>query len=110
MSHYWTSDDAQEFRALQLADWIEDLAKFPAHHVATAVAEWRQTQSRRPTPADIIKIIGRIQQTSNARRLAGPSGITPERRAEFAAYEAEWKEKFRLGDKYRKSLARPIEP
>src|SRR5260221_8727317 len=56
MSHYWTSDDAQEFRALQLADWLEDLCEFPAHIVATACRTWRQTQPRRPTIAEMREL------------------------------------------------------
>lgn len=38
---------------MQIGDWLDDLAEFPAQDVATACAEWRQTQQRRPIAYEI---------------------------------------------------------
>lgn len=56
MSHYWTADDPIEARREQVRDWIEDLVEFGPATVADACREWRRTQSRRPTPADIRRL------------------------------------------------------
>ncbi|MDE2097132.1 MAG: hypothetical protein KGL39_07790 [Patescibacteria group bacterium] len=44
-------------RALQVADWLEDLGEFAAADVAAACLEWRRSETKRPTIADIRKII-----------------------------------------------------
>lgn len=41
---------------MQMSDWLEDLAEFSAVDVAAACKEWRQHQTRRPTPAEIRKL------------------------------------------------------
>ncbi len=56
LSHYWTAADSPEFRKLQMNDWLDDLSPFPAMFVAEACKDWRQTQTRRPTPAEILKL------------------------------------------------------
>ena len=53
LAHYWTTNEPQEVRRAIAEDWLEDLGEFPAEVVEAACREWRQTQSRRPTPADI---------------------------------------------------------
>ena len=40
-------------RAMQMGDWIEDLHEFAASYVADACQEWRRSQSKKPTIADI---------------------------------------------------------
>lgn len=50
-----------------MADWLEDLAEFAAPHVAEACKEWRRTQSKRPTPADIRKLALQHQSDHGAR-------------------------------------------
>lgn len=42
---------------MQIGDWLEDLAEFPAQYVALACAEWRQTQQNRPLPYDIRVLV-----------------------------------------------------
>lgn len=81
MSHYWTADDPIESRREQIIDWIEDLIEFGAAAVADACREWRQTQSRRPTPADIRKlcIAEQIRQReAEIRFLPPPAKPEPE--------------------------------
>ena len=56
MQHYWTGDDPVAARKAQIADWIEDLREFPLASVENALREWRQTQAKRPTIADIRKL------------------------------------------------------
>jgi hypothetical protein len=46
-------------RQAQIEDWVDDLVGFPLGKVEDALTEWRQSESRRPTPADIRKIITR---------------------------------------------------
>ena len=56
MSHYWTAADPVQTRQAQLEDWLDDLVEFGPAAVAEACREWRRTQSRRPTPADIRRL------------------------------------------------------
>ncbi len=53
LNHYWTADDDPAMRRVQAEDWINDLVEFEAEDVQNACREWRQNQTRRPTPADI---------------------------------------------------------
>lgn len=56
MNHYWTDNDHLATRQAQVEDWIEDLGEFPIGFVEEACREWRQTETRRPTPAAIRKL------------------------------------------------------
>src|SRR5579863_88799 len=56
MSHYWTAADSPEIRSLQMDDWLNDLGDYPAMFVTEACKRWRETQTHRPTPADIIRL------------------------------------------------------
>jgi hypothetical protein len=56
ISHYWTANEDHRLRAAQINDWLDDLEPFPVKIVADACVDWRQNNSRRATPADIIKI------------------------------------------------------
>ncbi len=63
MGHYWTADDHPAARQAQIEDWLEDLDEFDVAIVRAACREWRQTQSRRPTPADIrFLAIGEVRR------------------------------------------------
>ncbi len=53
LGHYWTADDDPASRRAQAEDWIDDLVEFEVGDVQNACREWRQSQTRRPTPADI---------------------------------------------------------
>jgi hypothetical protein len=53
LSHYWTSADPPAARQLQIEDWIEDLVEFSDEAVEAACRGWRQSETRRPTPAEI---------------------------------------------------------
>lgn len=55
--HYWTADDDAISRRLQVADWIQDLMEFPIGAIQGAIITWRRSQTKRPTPADIRKLI-----------------------------------------------------
>lgn len=56
LSHFWTADDPPAMREAQIGDWIEDLIQFGPDTVSRACGEWRRTQSKRPTIADIRKL------------------------------------------------------
>lgn len=59
-----------------MEDWIEDLMEFDPEIVEGACREWRQTERRRPTPADI-----RLLAIAEQRRLH-PALPAPEPREE----------------------------
>ena len=67
MNHYWTAADPPAVRQAQLDDWLEDLVEFGPELVRLACVEWRQENSRRPTPADI-----RLLAIREQRRRAPP--------------------------------------
>ena len=69
LSHYWVADDSEEAREAQIADWIEDLIEFGPTLVAEALKDWRQTESRRPTIAQVrTRCIG-LQSEARERGL-----------------------------------------
>jgi hypothetical protein len=57
LAHYWTPDTDPAAQRAQILDWIADLKEFPVGAVEGAIVTWRRTQSRRPAPADIRKLI-----------------------------------------------------
>lgn len=64
LSHYWTADDDPLIRQAQLKDWINDLCDFPIVDIIHACEEWRRAQTKRPTIADIRKILLQWQTES----------------------------------------------
>ena len=70
MAHYWTADETATVRREQTEDWLEDLVEFGPGIVAAACREWRQTQHRRPTPADIRTLCIAEQHAEREHRLA----------------------------------------
>ena len=77
LSHYWTADDPPEIRALQMADWLDDLCEFPAPAVAKACETWRRTERKRPTPADIRSMVMRWQAEAQAERMKAEAARRP---------------------------------
>jgi hypothetical protein len=57
LSHYWTTDDDRATRRAQIHNWIEDLKEYPLGAVEGALITWRRSQTKRPTPADIRRLI-----------------------------------------------------
>lgn len=53
MSHYWAANEDPRLRAAIAADWLDDLREFDAEWVRAACRDWRRSQSKRPTIADI---------------------------------------------------------
>jgi hypothetical protein len=68
LNHYWTADDHPAMRREQGADWIEDLVEFPVECIDEACREWRRTQNKRPTPADIRALAAADQQRRAERQ------------------------------------------
>jgi len=69
LAHYWTADDNEVARKLQIAGWIEDLVEFGPTLVNEALGDWRRTESHRPTIAQIrARCIG-LQSEAAERRL-----------------------------------------
>jgi hypothetical protein len=57
LNHYWTDNDHLATRQAQIEDWLADLGEFPAGAIEAAIITWRRNERRRPTPADIRKLI-----------------------------------------------------
>lgn len=81
MGHYWAADTPIEIRRELARDWLEDLREFGAEIVNIACRQWRQAQSRRPTPAD-IRLLCIAEQRSRNERIALPAPLVePEQEA-----------------------------
>ena len=80
MFHYWVADETPAVRSVQLEDWLEDLSEFSTAAVAAACREWRQTKSKRPTPADIRKlcIVTQKQRRETEAKALPPPVRQPE--------------------------------
>lgn len=85
MLHFWAPQELSDgARKAMAADWIADLREFGPDIVSRACGEWRRTQSKRPTIADIRKLCVEDQ------RLQPPFDV-----------RAEWNDNWR--DAYAKS-------
>ena len=69
LNHYWTGDDPAAVRKTQIADWLEDLREFRLAIIENAIREWRRTETRRPTIADIRKLCCAAAFAEQERRL-----------------------------------------
>lgn len=73
LSHYWVATEEVDLRKAQLEDWLTDLAPFGPDAVAEACARWRIRETRRPTPADIVKLAADVQrELAEIRAATGP--------------------------------------
>lgn len=54
LSHYWQPDEPPEMIAARLNDWTDDLSGFPQWAITAACKRYRQGETRRPVPADIV--------------------------------------------------------
>lgn len=61
LSHYWVGIENDALRRRLLGEWLYDLEAFSAANVVSSCTEWRRTQHRRPTPADIIALCREVQ-------------------------------------------------
>jgi hypothetical protein len=57
MNHYWTDRDHLATRQAEIEDWLDDLVEFPTGAIEGAIITWRRNERRRPTPADIRRLI-----------------------------------------------------
>jgi hypothetical protein len=57
MNHYWTDRDHLATRQAEIEDWLDDLVEFPLGAIEGAIITWRRNERRKPTPADIRKLI-----------------------------------------------------
>lgn len=69
IAHYWLPNEDQAMLRAKYEDWLEDLREFPARIVAGACREWRRSATRRPTPADIIRL---CREATPRRRPTAP--------------------------------------
>jgi hypothetical protein len=60
LAHYWVGAMPDGLQSVIAADWIEDLAGFPAHVVDEACRRWRRSEERKPTPAQILDSCERL--------------------------------------------------
>ena len=75
LSLYWQPSDDERVRKAALAAWIDTLCEFPMWAVDEAMADWRNNQTNRPTPAHIrqrcIQLTGEVH-AAIARASAEP--------------------------------------
>src|SRR6185437_6725921 len=76
LAHYWTPNDSPELRKLVAADWMSDLKEFPADVVSAACQDWRRSEARRPTPADIRKRCWEVMPKPAAKVESDPAPPT----------------------------------
>lgn len=69
LAHYWASDEPPALRRVIADDWLDDLREFNPLIVALACREWRRTQTRRPTPAD-VRALCIAEERERAERTA----------------------------------------
>jgi hypothetical protein len=92
LAFYWQD---REFDDYVLAEqgklWCDDLAGFPRPVLERALTEWRKTQPRRPSPADIIALCRKYApRPPVVAQLEAPERrTTPEERERIAAMVAE---------------------
>jgi hypothetical protein len=101
MNHYWTSDDPIAMRQAQIEDWIDDLIEFPLHAIEEAIREWRQTQTRRPTPAQIRSLAVAAQRASRPLPRSREPVNSVEQQADRTEYHASLKWRYRVAAAYR---------
>lgn len=85
MAHYWVANESPKLRAALAADWLDDLAEFHESIVAMACRDWRQTETRRPTPAEIRKLCLEVTRVYEPP----PKPAPPENPQQIAARIAE---------------------
>lgn len=122
--HYRMGDMAQNARDAVAMDWLDDLREFGPKIVEEACAEYRQTQTFRPTPADIRRLCIEAQSSQREhdhyRRALSAPGVargtwSPEEEEAYAR-QAGWssalerrdaiaaqEEKYRLAEEWRRS-------
>lgn len=60
-------------REAQALDWLDDLREFGAEIVSVACMEWRRSQTKRPTPAEIRRLCIEEQNRQRERvAITGP--------------------------------------
>lgn len=104
LNHYWTADDDPAMRRAQAEDWIEDLVEFDVGDVQNACVEWRRSQHRRPTPAD-IRLLAIAEHRRQNPTPEPPYIPLPEPREHTAEEIAEVDRKMRA---WRRALAETV--
>jgi hypothetical protein len=56
---YWADDVSDRLDAAIGKWWADDLESFPKPVIEAAINDWRRSQTKRPTPADMIQLCGR---------------------------------------------------
>ena len=82
LSHYWAAGEPEALRRAQALDWLDDLREFGSDVVAYACGEWRRSETKRPTIADLRRLCAQRQYKT---RPAAPCVTRPfdlERRIE----------------------------
>src|SRR6185437_13555683 len=70
LSHYWTALEDDKLRAAQVDNWLTDLEPWPLETLEAALTEWRQSNRRKPTPADIRALCVALQPPPKAKPYA----------------------------------------
>lgn len=88
LSFYWQSDESDLVRAAAGKVWADQLERFTQAEIAEACRRWIGNESRRPTPAEIIRLC--VEARPRPRVVALPyDPVTPEQIAANRAAHAE---------------------
>lgn len=58
LANYWQDDGSERLDAAAGKQWADDLEAFPQPVIEAAINHWRRTETKRPTPAHIIRLCG----------------------------------------------------
>jgi hypothetical protein len=83
LSLYWRDVASERLDEAQGRWWADDLEAFPQTVIEAAINDWRRSQTKRPTPADMIQLCGRHMPKSRPVLVQMPERepMTPEGKA-----------------------------
>lgn len=82
LSHFFQKGTDAKVSEMQALDWMTALSRYPQFAVEEACAEYLRTMTRRPTPADIVRLSAKhTGDVRNAIERATPPKSEPPRPA-----------------------------
>lgn len=82
---YWTDDASERLDAAAGRWWADDLEAFPQPVIEAAINHWRRNETRRPTPADMIRLCGMKMPKALGPTVVDMPERTPVTREQAAA-------------------------
>lgn len=85
LSFYWQADDSDLVKAAAGKVWADMLERFSQDEIAKACRRWIANETRRPTPAEIIKLCVEERPRPQVVYLSAPRDLPPPQTAEERA-------------------------